>query len=224
MKIASDFKPQFLPRLVDEKEPIIAGDLIETLAFVLSGIDPVERNNDAYANLDLRQLVADPSVKRIGPNSAMRQDYQFILHPKFDFTKTDFEEIWQDAKDIPSGQEATEFLKLAKQLHRLEMDSDGTELRSSKNSEVIQQIRENAHRLLHRIHRTAVRHIEEKLKTPMRAPSRPWYFPILSRLGLGKSAPPASVHIDADIRDEISKYLDDIIKLGRVLRANVRRG
>lgn len=223
MTVASEFKPQYLPKLVDEKAPVIIDGVLETLAFVLSGIDPIEQSNTTRTQMDLRQVVIDPSVRRVGPSVALRQDYQFILNPLFDFTKTDFDELWQDAKEIPFGQEATEFLKLAKQLRRLDIDSDGTELSSSKNSMVVQQIRENSHRLLHKIHRTAVRHIEEKLKTPTPVPTPPWYVSALNRMGFGKGISHATVYISAEIQSEVSRYLEDTMKLGRVLRANARR-
>ncbi len=175
MEIEQKNKPKFFPLLNDVKEPTTAEDAVDVIAFVLAGIDPAERHNLSHRHAELRSLAADASAARIGSSSALRDDHKYILAPQFNFTTMDFEDVWQDAKQIPSGQEATEFLKLAKQLRRLEIDAVGSELHSSKNTELIQQVREHAHRLLHRAHRNAVRHIEELLNNTSGASTPPWY-------------------------------------------------
>ncbi len=223
METEQGLKPKFLPLLTDVKRPTTSEEAVDTIAFVLAGVDPAERYNLSHGHMDLRSLAADHAVKRVGPSSALRDDHKYILAPLFDFKTVDFEEIWQDAKEVPSGQEATEFLKLAKQLHRFEIDAEGSELRAPSNAELIKQVREHSHRLLHRLYRSAVRHVEESVKKPCKTPSPPWYVLALDRLGFRKRAMPASVHVDNEIRDEATRYIRDSIKIGRILRVG-RRG
>ena len=92
---------------------------MDTVAFILAGVYPIERQNLSHGHMDLRSLAGDPAVNRIGSSSALRDDHKYILAPQFNFMAIDFEDVWQKAKDVRAGQEATELLKLVKQLHRL---------------------------------------------------------------------------------------------------------
>jgi len=218
-----EIRPKFLPQLKDVKELTLSDDAVDAVAFVLAGVDPIERQNLSHGHMDLRSLAGDPAANRIGSSSALRDDHKYILAPQFDFMAIEFEDVWQKAKDVRAGQEATELLKLVKQLHRLEIDDDGNELRSSKNAELIRQVREHSHRLLHRLYRNAVRHIGESLKSPSKPQSQPWYLSVFVNLGLRKRVPPERVYVDDDIRDEAIRYIKDAIKIGRILRVGRQR-
>ena len=216
-----DFKPHFFPHFVAGEQPIVCEKKFEKIALVLSGIDPTEWDTKAKA-CSLRELVAQSSVRRIGPSSAMRQDYQYVLSPQFDFNQVDFGDIWLDAKQIPSGQEGTDFLKLAKQIRHLNVVADFDDLLSKKPG-LNEQVRKHSHRLLHRIHRTATRQIEETLKTLGKPSRRPWYTALLNRFGLGKDTYNLTFHIDEEVRRDLDRYVEDVIKIGCLLRSNVRR-
>jgi hypothetical protein len=217
------FEPKYLPVFVHGEEPIICEETIETLAFILSGIDPAERHAQTNSRCSFREFVADLSVKRISTSSVMRQDYEYVLSPHFDFNQVDFEDIWLDAKQVPSGQEGTEFLKLFKRIRGLKVNEDFDDL-SSRNQGLKEQVRKCSHRLLHRIHRTAIRQIAESLETPRKPPSRPWSTWLLGRIGLSKSHPVLTLNIDEDIRKCVVRYAEDVIKIGCLLRSRVRRG
>lgn len=223
MKTETEIKPKYIPRVVDEKAPVVRDGTIETVAFILSGVDPSERVNPERFHLSLRQLIADPMVKRIGSSTLLRDDHKAILSPRFDFSEVEFEDVWRDAKDVPTGQESTEFLKLCKQLQRLELNQAGTELRSPKYAETVKLLHTFAHKLLHRIYRTAIRHIEEISKRPMPAVAEPWYGSLLERVKLRRAKVSAVVSVDDEIFAEASQYLDGVIKIGRVLRVPVRK-
>lgn len=85
-------------------------------------------------------------------------------------------------------------------------------------------VRKHSHRLLHRTHRTAIRHLEESFNTPSEPPRQPWHALLLGRFGLSKDTSISTFHIEEDIRSEVGCYVEDLIKIGRLLRANVRRG
>ena len=67
------------------------------LAFVLCGVNPSERTNPVLVQFSLRQLLANANVKRVGTVSGLREDHQFLLAPRFDFAKVDFEDVWKEA-------------------------------------------------------------------------------------------------------------------------------
>lgn len=211
------YAPKYLPRLINDREPMIAEGVVERLAFVLAGIEPTERERSDLSGRTLKQLVPDSSVQRIGSSSSLRDDHQYILSFKYDFSKVDFDELWQEAKVVPTGQASTEFLKLAKSMHRFPIDTEGTELRQSKNAELIRQVQEHAPMLLYRSYRTAVRHIEEACQRPVSVPEAPFHTKLLERLGLKKKVAEPVV-IDDDILKEAKTYLEDVIRLGRFLR------
>lgn len=223
MNAEMEIRPKYLPRIGDEKAPSVRDGTIETLAFILSGVDPSERVNPERVHLSLRQLIADPTVKRIGSSTLLRDDHEAILSPRFDFNEVDFEDVWRDAKDVPTGQGSTELLKLSKQLQRLELDPAGIELRSPKNAETVKLLHTFAHKLLHRIYRTAIRHIEEISKRPMPAVAEPWYGSLLERVKLRRAKVSTAVSVDDEIFAEASQYLDGVMKIGRVLRVPVRK-
>ena len=186
-------------------------------------MDPSERLNPERFHLSLRQLIADPTVKRLAASSLLREDHRAILAPRFDFDEVDFEDVWNDAKDVPTGQEATEFLKLSKQLRRLNLDQAGSELRLPKNAETVKSIHVFAHKLLHHIYRAAIRHIEEAAKRPMAVVADPWYGTLLERVKLRRTKVRTAVSVDDEILSEARHYFDGVMKIGRVLRVPVRR-
>jgi hypothetical protein len=223
MKTKADVKPTFLPHVADERMPKVPEGTVETLAFILGGVDPSERLNPSRVRSNLRQLIADPNVKRVSSSSLLRDDHQIILAPKFDFAKIDFETVWQDARDVSMGQESTEFLKLVRQLHRLQLDDDVSELRSPKNADTFQAFHASGHKILYRVYRTAVRHFEELSKRSLPAVAEPWYGSLLSRIRKRRSTEADTVGIDDELLAEAQQYLDNAIKIGRLLHVSIRK-
>jgi hypothetical protein len=223
MKTKAYVKPTFLPHVADERMPKVPEGTVETLAFILGGVDPSERLNPSRVRSNLRQLIADLNVKRVSSSSLLRDDHLMILSPRFDFGEIDFESVWQDAKNVSTGQESTEFLKLVRLLQRLQLDEAGTELRSSKNAETIKLLHAFSHKLLYRVYRTAVRHIEEIAKRPLPSVSEPWYGSLLTRIRERRSKVSPSVSIDEELLAEAQQYLENAIKIGRLLHVTIRK-
>ncbi|MEM9589386.1 MAG: hypothetical protein AAGA03_19045, partial [Planctomycetota bacterium] len=153
--------PLYFPQLTSTTMPSIDPDSIDTLAYVLAGVDPKVRKANPQRHRHLHDLAMDPSVPRVGPATSLQRDHQHVLVAAYDFSIRSFDDVWADAKHVSGGQQSTELLKRLKWLKRVELDADGSQLTTPNMKPKVAEVFRRAAHLQYHLFRSAVRHVEE---------------------------------------------------------------
>ncbi len=210
---------RFLPRLDARRPPKITDDLLDDLAFVLSGVDPKKRQDITIiaSGWGLKDLVLD-SKSNYSSGSNLLSDHQYVLVNYHQIDASSFAEKWTLAQERMRGQRAADLVKLVHGLERFEIDPDGNALTDSKNFHQIEIFTSHSMEILARQYRSSRRKIsdlnrpKDKRRTPERHPAV-W----LKRLGLAGNQ--SRFEVDTEVRKVTRRYLDLCVKLGRLLRS-----
>ncbi len=219
-----EFKPRYFPELSSGQTPNITNELVETIAFILAGVDPAQRrdSNALRSRMTLRQLVHVATAK-VSTNAALRSEHRYLLVHLWQLPEQEFNDAWENAQSQAKGQDNTDTIKLLQRFEKLELDDQSSRSLLAVNGELFQQIREKSVDMLVRIVRRARRTItsyHEEVQQPPRQS-------ILQRLGLfrasASSTPLDVVPIEPVVLKSAEEYVYLAIKLGRILRIDSRK-
>ena len=225
----------YFPFLDANRAPKWDRQMLDVLAFVLSGVDPAKRVDPETANSEvtLSALYREPSA-RISPTKALMEDHWYVLahlHPSEFQT---FRDLWTDANQRLGGQDATNLIKVSRDLKRFKLSDSGSELLEHENREVITEFCEHAVGLLHRQFRNARRKLDEFHQQALNQPQanrkrefgargRWWSLFSFKSKDLSERGSEMVVPVPEEVREIVQRYFEAAIKLGRILRSSVAK-
>ncbi|MEO1616269.1 MAG: hypothetical protein AAFV88_10495 [Planctomycetota bacterium] len=212
----------YLPFLTAKRPPQITTDLVDDLAFVLSGVNPSKRVDleMAASGKTLRELYASPQ-NRLPASSSLLQDHQYVLVHLHQCPRPEFLKIWNDAKEQLGGQKATDLLKLSRELSKFPLDDSGEVLADPKSYSFLEEVQGSSILLLHRQFRIARKKLDElhtEASEPGKTTNRSLGWVRLAKPR--KKQQPTTVEVDESERKIVNKYLRNVCKLGRLLRCD----
>ncbi|TWU04704.1 hypothetical protein [Stieleria varia] len=229
LKSDSMLAPVYLPYLEVNREPQVSDEMVDQLAFLLSGIDPAARNDPKFARsgVTMRDLIQQTEV-RVSTSRLLYTDHRYVLIHLRNLDDDAFRAKWNEAKEQPGGQDATDLIKLTRRLEKLDLENASEIAKNSEEAELILQIQSRAVDLLVRRYRRTQRKLDEI----NRSDSKPavdtrsqggW----LSRLNFFNKKE-SEVHnkpvpVDEAAHMAARAYLDHCVQLGRVLRTDVAK-
>jgi hypothetical protein len=212
-------EPEFLSHINSTEE--LSADVLDTLAFILSGIDPELRTDPQTlsANLRLKDLACTPS-SRIAVDTLLHADHWYVLAHLHSKPESEFRQLWEEAKTQKKGQQGTDIQRIATKFEKFQLDPAEKQLSDVRNQAIFLSIREYSVDILVRIYQRARRRIHAAHEEPEAKPRTDW----LTKLGLRRQTQleaPTTVEVADNVRDLVREYVAQCVKLGRILRSSV---
>ncbi len=224
---ANDIQPKYLPAIdnANNVSGALAEETIDILAFVLSGIDPSLRTDaqTLKANLRLKDLASTPS-SRVPADLILQEEHRFVLQHLQRLSVSEFRQLWDEAKTPKKGQLGTEIQRIATKFEKSKIDEAGKFLKDPTNKELFQEFRTHAVEILVRALQRARRRIHAFHEQPEAKPTNSNW---LVKLKLRRPPPniqPTTVVVADEVRQLVREYVDDCLKLARILRSEILRG
>ncbi len=219
-KVAIERHPKYFPTI----DPYLMSDYpiktIETIAFVLSGVDP-EQLQDlrvVQGTINLRQLI-QMSVARISPGLLMQEDHWYVLDHMHGLGRDEFKLAWEEAQSQATGQANTNVVKVMTKLDKFRIDSTAKCLDDPTNKSFFLEVQDKSVELLSRNFRRIRRKIESVHEQPAPPPPKK---SLLDRLFKRKTTGQSSASpVQAEVCDLVIEYLNQAVKIGRILRIDV---
>ena len=223
------FAPKYLPSLDAYREAEVSDDMVEILAFVLSGIRPAARDDETLAGkgATVRDLLQKHNL-RAAPSSLLYADHRYVLYNSRRLSEDEFLSRWEEAKQLSAGQESTDLIKLGRRFDSLKIGPDGESLRRKDNAELIAELQSHATALLVRQYRSTRRKVDD-INGATHAPDHDtnthdsWF----SRLGFGSKKAAVSektrIEVEKKLLAATKSYLHFCIRLGRLLRSDTAK-
>lgn len=213
-------QPRYFPAIDVALEPKFTPDMVDDLAFVLSGVHPDQRKDPIVvkSGMALKQLIK-VSLARVSAGSLLKNDHWYVLSHLHQLEPAKFYDVWEEAQSQASGQDNTNTVKLLQRLEKFEIDPLLKSLEDGRNLEFFCELRERSVELLARIARRTRRKIEtlhglpDVLPTPSWRDRLPW-------MRKKPAPPPTAATVLPEVQAIVADYLDLTVKLGRILRSS----
>ncbi|MDX1928325.1 MAG: hypothetical protein SFV81_17490 [Pirellulaceae bacterium] len=217
---AVERQPKYFPVIDPYLPPELPRDTIETIAFVLSGVDPEQRRDPrvVQGTLNLRQLI-QMSIARISPGLLMQEDHWYVLTHLHTLKRDAFKLAWEEAQTQATGQANTNVVKVMTKLDKFRIDSTAKCLDDPTNKSFFLEVQEKSVELLSRNFRRIRRKIEsvyEQSAPP--PPKKNWLDSLFKRKSADKTV---TSPVQAEVQSLVIEYLNQSIKIGRILRSDV---
>jgi hypothetical protein len=206
-------------------------DVVERLALVLAGIDPVIQSDEAKHRgkrlQNLHQLRCDGGLDRISPSQALANDHRLLLWPCLQTSESQFAALWKQSRTIAGGQDSTLLIKQVHWLKKLNIAASNAAIGKASESVDLPKLVELSPKILFYLFRTAIRHIDRDCNA-LPPPPAPVSFSnrLLTTLGVQQQPKPPLVYFPSSILRETESYLETSLSLARVLvyaRQHLRR-
>ncbi|MEL6104873.1 MAG: hypothetical protein AAFU85_02500 [Planctomycetota bacterium] len=210
--------PRYLPKIDPSVDPDVDEDRFADLVFVLAGVNPNMRTDpDAInAGSSLYDQFRE-TASRIPASDTMLKDHWYVISHLHDAGIDEFKKHWDVAKEHLGSHGATDFARLGRLLAEVQLD-DRTMLDDPEHSSVLFEIRNGAVDLLYRQFRTVRRKLDE-IHASADAKPKPKRKSLLGRLRKQESE--TSLFISEEAIKVTRRYLEVVVKLGRILRSDV---
>lgn len=219
-KLDVERPPKYFPAIDPYLTPELEDKTVETIAFVLSGVDPSQLQDPRIEQrkLNLRQLV-QMSVARISPGLLMHDDHWYVLAHFHHLTRDEFKLAWEDAQSQATGQANTDVVKVMTKLDKFRIDSAAKCLEDPSNKNFFLEVQDKSVELLSRNFRRIRRKIESVYEQPAPAPpKKSWLDKLLKR---GVNDPAMASPVQAEVFELVKEYLKQAMKIGRILRSDI---
>ena len=220
--------PRYFPSLDQGEEVDLSPRIVERIALVLGGIDPSfldsRENQTVSKSRTIQQIRFESGSKNVSPSRALLDDHRYLLWPQFPVDESDFESLWKNSRSIAGGQESSVLVQHVRWLRKLDLNFDDNSFRTESDTRYLLSTPELSSRILFFLFRTALRHIERD--ATISAPTSPKLSRIRRiMIRLGIASPPAVplVFFPETMLQEAEAYVETSMKLGRVIRAAVKR-
>ncbi|WP_144059310.1 hypothetical protein [Rhodopirellula sp. SWK7] len=216
--------PIYFPRIEKLEMPAITETQIETVALILSAINPSVLKEATPKPQTLYQVNQNPKVVRVDPSVELRQDHRYLLSPLHDGTDASFDKLWAKAKRVKGASGSSALLDLVQRLRDWEIDEEGLSLTRSKQKTLAAEMFPYASRLQYYFFHSAVQRIDRELR--IRRVASEVSSPLLGGLLKRFFETPEMQH-DIDfpepVLEEAEMYIASSINLCRVLRSIAHR-
>lgn len=214
-----ELAPRYLPKIDAGIQPEVDEELFADLVFVLAGVNPKMRTDPETiaAGSSLYDQFRTPS-SRISASDTMLRDHWYVTSHLHEATVDEFKRLWDMAKEQLGGEEATDYAKLGRLLGNVEIDEEGKMLSNPKNAPILFEIRDGAVGLLYRQFRTVRRKLDE-IHASADAKPKPKKKGLLG--AFRKQEPETSLFISDEAIKVTRRYLEVVVKLGRILRSEL---
>ncbi len=213
-------QPKYFPAIDRYFSPELADKVIEVIAFVLSGVDPSQLQDQRVVQrtLSLRQLV-QMSVARISPGLLMHDDHWYVLAHFHHLSRDEFKLAWEEAQSQATGQANTDVVKVITKLDKFRIDSAANCMEDPANKSFFLEVQGKSVELLSRNFRRIRRKIESVYELPAPVPvKKSWLDKLLKRSANDQSTVSP---VQVEVIDLVREYLIQAIKIGRILRSDV---
>jgi hypothetical protein len=212
--------PKYFPMIDPYLQPELPAKTIETIAFVLSGVDPEQQRDQRVVQgaLNLRQLI-QMSIARISPGLLMQEDHWYVLAHLHALDRDAFKMAWEEAQTQATGQANTNVVKVMTKLDKFRIDSAAKCLDDPTNKSFFLEVQDKSVELLSRNFRRIRRKIESVYELPAPPPAkRNWLDSLFKRKAADKTV---ASPVQAEVQNLVIEYLNQSIKIGRILRSDV---
>lgn len=211
-------KPKYLPEIDAYVAPQFSGEVIENLAYILSGVSPNYRASTSSSPVTVRQLLQNPSA-RVSPGIVMQEDHWYVLFHLHHLNREAFKMAWEEGQAQATGQANTDVVKLMASLEKFKIDATASCLDEVTNKAFFQAIQQKSIELLSRIFRRIRRKIESVHEQPEAAPPKKnWFESIFKKRN---DSSPSTSPVPPEINELVVEYLNQVTKIGRILRSEV---
>ena len=213
-------QPKYFPAIDPYLSPELEDKTIEVIAFVLSGVDPGQLQDQRVVqrSLNLRQL-AQMSVARISPGLLMHDDHWYVLAHFHHLSRDEFKLAWEEAQSQATGQANTDVVKVMTKLDKFRIDSAAKSLEDPSNKSFFWEVQDKSIELLSRNFRRIRRKIETVYEQPAPLTVRKSWLDKLLRRTVNDHLTVSPVQ--TEVSDLVREYLKQAIKIGRILRSDV---
>lgn len=209
--------PKYFPPVLIDQDPNPEPETLEEIAFVLSGIDPLNREQGQ----PLRKWLSEPS-SRIPTSLYLLQDHLHVLNFPAELEDADFKSRWSEVKTRLSGQASTDNLKLLRVFEKFGQGPIAEELRNPKQKSFFDDIEKHALEILYRLFRRVHRRIEGHYAQQEECKSTPWWTMKFNLFHTGQTAGDTLPSlVEEAVLDMVLKYVRDCHTLGRILRSPI---
>ncbi len=215
-----DRKPKYFPEIDAYLPPVLKVETTEVIAFILSGVDPALREKAASdsAHSTLRYYL-HTATSRVSPGLMMQEDHWYILFHLHHMNRDEFKLAWEEGQSQATGQANTDVVKLMSQLDKFRIDASASSLSDVANKKFFLSVQEKSIELLSRIFRRIRRKIETANEQPISEPApKNWLSALVSRK---PKEPVAQSFVQPEVIELVNEYLNQGIKLGRILRSDI---
>ena len=219
-KLAIERQPKYFPTIDPYLKPDFEIKTIEIIAFVLSGVDPDQLQDQRIVQrtMNLRQLI-QMSAARISPSLLMQDDHWYVLAHLHALDRDGFKSAWEDAQTQATGQANTDVVKVMTKLDKFRIDPTAKCLDDPTNKSFFLEVQDKSVELLSRNFRRIRRKIESVYEQSAPAPAKKNWFDRLFKRKLTDQAMASAVQ--SEVSDLVVEYLNQAIKIGRILRSDV---
>ena len=214
-----ELQPKYFPTIAPYLSPDFPTKTVETIAFVLSGVNPEQLHDPrvVQGTLSLRQLI-QMSVARISPGLLMQDDHWYVLAHLHALERDAFKLAWEEAQSQATGQANTNVVKVRTKLDKFRIDSAAKCLDDPTNKSLFLEVQDKSVEILSRNFRRIRRKIESVYEQPAPPARKGWLDGFFKRKVGGK---PIASPVQEEVSSLVIEYLNQSIKIGRILRSDV---